>query len=136
MEYQKRLRLINYVKTNFTVKKNEMIAIHFSSLDSLDSVAAEKIDSLDGDFQLWSYFHDREKMHLGYCLILNNCQLGPYIDFKDDYLSFQEHYEINFCVNNSIEETMNGHRIETINEVDQLIRQLNGKKPTYYKSNC
>ena len=103
MEYQKRLRLINYVKNNFEVKKNEMIVFHYKNFNFLELITAEKIESQDGDQQLWHYFNDREKLQFGYCLILDSCDRGPYIDFKDEYLNFQEHYKINFCVTVNLE---------------------------------
>jgi hypothetical protein len=135
MEYQKRLRLINYVKNNFTVKKNELVVIHYPNLDNLELITAEKLN-IKSSGSLANYAVDREKLNLGCCFILDTYEEGSCLDFYDHYLTYREYIAINSYVINSLRESPTGHKIEIMSELDQMIRELNGEEPIYRPSNC
>lgn len=135
MEYQKRLRLIDFVKNNFTVKKNEIIVIHYQNFESLELITAEKVDFEKIEFG--NYIDLRDKLGLGCCYlsdVFNN--KGPRIDFYDDYITYRGYISTNTCLLNYLEESPFGLKVEIISEVDQMIRELNGEEPIYRPSNC
>ena len=136
MQYEKRLRFINYIKENFIVKKNEIIAFHFFDFDEPYLFTAEKIDLQKNSSQLSEYFKERTWLELGDCLLADVCERGPYLEFTDNYLRYSEYVSLKRCVNNSLNESPEGFKIEVTSEIEQLIRELNGEKPIYYKSNC
>ena len=132
MEYQKRLRLIQYIKANYEVNEDEFIVFFYPDLDQIHLMTAVKIDLKKDEKRLGEVLRQQN----GTCLVSNTCEKGPYIDFVDEYLSYQEHYVTGYCENNSLRASPVGFKLEIISEIDEMIRQLNGEEPTYYKSNC
>ncbi len=134
MEYQKRLKFINYIKKNFIVQKDETIAFYFKNYDELDLVVAQKIKSIEENSE---YHASRKELKLGVCILCDTFGDGPYIDFYDDYLNYSEIVSIGCCLNNSLTEFVQRSRIEIRDELASLIKELNGgEKPAYCKSNC
>ncbi len=66
MEYQKRLKFIEYIKKNFIVQKEETIVFYFKNYDELDLVAAQKIRSVIENSE---YHISRDELKLGKCIL-------------------------------------------------------------------
>ena len=43
MEYQKRLRFIEYIKKNFTVSEDQVIVFHFDNYEDTHLITAQKV---------------------------------------------------------------------------------------------
>ena len=134
MEYQRRLKFIEYIKKNFIVQKDETIAFHFKNYDDLNLVTAQKIKTVDENSE---YHTTRKELKLGVCIICDTFGDGPYIDFYDDYLNYSEIIAINHCLNNSLTESVQRSKAEIRDELAKFVKELNGgERPAYRKSNC
>lgn len=133
MQYEIRLRFINYIKNNFSVKNKEIIVFHYDDFVSLNLISAEKI--LDSN-QMIEYHKKRADKNLGYCFLYGDNTDGPFIEFNDFFLIYEEYFKIKFCMNNSLNTQLKVTRSEVIIDTEQLVRQLNGEEPLYRKSDC
>jgi hypothetical protein len=135
MEYQKRLRFINYIKENFSVHKNETIVFYFENIADLDSISAQKIKNSKENV----FYRDHQKrMNQGLVYLSYEFDDGIHFEFSDHYLSYEEFVTKKWCVENSLAEPLSSSasEVEIKNEFEAMIRQLNGEEPVYYKSNC
>lgn len=133
MEYQKRLRFINYIKENFTVPEDQMIVFHYENYDDLHLITAQKITD---QATYPDYTIIRNKQNLGQCLLLFCRDGGPFLDFSDEYLHYEEYVSQKDCINNSLNVSFVLSKKEIEADLDGLIRQLNGEEPIYRPSNC
>lgn len=133
MEYQKRLRFIEYIKKNFTVSEDQMIVFHFENYEDAHLVTAQKITD---QATYPDYTILRKKLNLGQCLLLFCREGGPFLDFSDDYLHYEEYVIEANCINNSLNISVVRNKKEIEEDIDGLIRQLNGEEPIYRKSDC
>ncbi len=135
MEYQNRLRFIDYIKKNFTVRKSETIVFYFENITDLNSISAQKIKSSKENV---FYRDHQEKMKQGLIYLSYQFDDGVHFEFLDHYLNYEEYVTKKWCVKNSLTEPLSSHasEAEIKNEFEAMIRQLNGEEPVYYKSNC
>ena len=133
MEYQKRLRFIEYIKGNFTLKKEEMLMFHFKNYDHLDLIKAQELKK-SIDYPNYNIF--RRKQNLGTCTLDFTFEKGLYLEFSDDFLKYEEWITQGLCANNSLNIPMINCRSEIKEDMEGLIRQLNGEEPIYRKSDC
>ena len=133
MEYQKRLRFIEYIKKNFTVSEDQMIVIHFENYEDVHLVTAQKIRN---DLDYPNYNILRSQLNLGTCLIIFSSERGPYLEFLDDYLNYEEWISTGICAKNSLTISVQRSKKEIQEDIDGLFRQLNGEEPIYRKSDC
>lgn len=133
MEYQKRLKFIEYVKKNFVVSKNDMMVFNFGDYDNLDMVTAWKIRNVEDRV---NYFLGRQERGLGTCVYFDTFGDGTYLDFSDSYLDYEEIVSLGRCINNSLNQSIKQAEFEVRSEIDRLIDELRGKQPIYRKSNC
>lgn len=133
MEYQKRLRFIEYIKKNFTLKKEEMLMFHFENYDQLSLIKAQK---LKNHIDYPKYNKLRKKLNLGTCTLDFNFERGLYLEFSDDFLNYEEWVTQDRCVNNSLNIPIERCIKEIKADIDGLLRQLNGEEPIYRKSDC
>jgi hypothetical protein len=132
MEYQKRLRFIDYVKKNFTVSDNEMIVFHFDNYEDTHLITAQKVTA---QATYPEYVNLRRQLNLGECLLIF-CHDGPYLDFQDDYLNYEEVLDQGVCVRNSLNVSIKRSKKEIKEDIEGLLRELNGEEPIYCKSDC
>jgi hypothetical protein len=133
MEYQKRLRFIEYIKKNFNIISDEMIVFHYQNYEDLHLVTAQKItdQSTYPDYTIL-----RKKQNLGQCLLLFCRKGGPFLDFSDEYLDYEEYVINENCICNSLNVPVERSKKEIEADLDGLFRQLNGEDPIYRKSDC
>jgi hypothetical protein len=133
MEYQKRLRFIDYIKKNFTLKKEQMLMFHFENYDQLNLIKAQKLkNSIDYP----KYNKLRKKLNLGTCTLDFTFDRGLYLEFSDNLLNYEEWITQGRCVNNSLKIPMQHSRKEIKEDMEGLFRQLNGEEPIYRESDC
>ena len=133
MEYQKRLKFIDYIKKNFIVQKDEKIVFYYKNYDELDLVTAQKIKCIDENSE---YHIGRDELKLGKCILCDTFGDGPYLSFSDEYLEYEEMVALGRCTNNSLSQSVARSKSEIRNEMVDLLKELNGEQPTYSKSNC
>ncbi len=133
MEYQKRLKFIDYIKKNFVVQNDEIIAFHFENYDDLNLITAQKIRTVEDKSE---YHTNRKELKLGVCILCDTFGDGPYIDFYDDYLEYDEMIALGLCRNNSLKQSVARSQTEIRKELASFLKQLNGEEPVYRKSNC
>jgi hypothetical protein len=133
MEYQKRLRFIDYIKKSFTLKKEEMLMFHFVNYDQLNLIKAQKLKN-SIDYPMYNKL--RKKLNLGTCTLDFTFDRGLYLEFSDDFLNYEEWITLGRCVNNSLNIAMERCKQEIKADIEGLFLQLNGEEPTYRKSDC
>jgi hypothetical protein len=128
MEYQKRLRLIQYIKANFDLlnkAENKEIFFYFNNYEDLDQIRFDDSSPLDPHLD---YFHIRRSSDVGVCAVYGEADGRINLYFEDAYLSYQEELNSGQCILNDIHESYNDP-MAILREMDQLIKTLNGEKP-------
>jgi hypothetical protein len=133
MEYQKRLRFIEFIKNNFFVKKDDFIVFYFGNYEDLHLITAKNIKNTRG---LGEYYTQRMDMNLGTCLLMDTFNDGAYLDFKDAYLRYEEDVSKSRCIFNCLNEPIQSSTVEVRKELEELVRLLSGEEVTDEEPNC
>ena len=89
MQYEKRLRLINYIKENFDLKSiplNESILFYFDNYEDLDQI---KTSTFQDRKQKADYFHERRYLEVGACIVYSDRKSEITLYFEDAFLDYR-----------------------------------------------
>lgn len=135
MEYQKRLRLIQYIKANFDLlnraKKNK-IFFYFNNYEDLDQIRFDDSSPLDPHLD---YFQQRRSLEVGVCAVYGESDGRINLYFEDAYLTYEEELNSGQCLLNDIQESYKDP-MAVLRELDQLVKTLNGEQPPQRIFNC
>lgn len=138
MEYQKRLKFIEYIKKNFIDTNpncKRYKGFYFKNYDDFSSIEMVFFENLDLAIKYYNKYRYEE---FGACLFTIDRQNTPNLAFEDTFLIY--HININIlkceCTVNDLKEDLrsNGRTIE--DELKALVRLLNGEEPPQRIFNC
>lgn len=135
MQYEKRLKLINYIKDNFDLKNiplKESVLFYFDSYDKLGEIKSGQFQDRK---QEADYFHVRRYSEIGACIVSSESETETILYFEDAFLNYRENIVTNECLMNDLQNTVLDP-IAIGKEMDRLVSLLNGEEDPQRVYNC
>lgn len=136
MEYQKRLRFIEYIKKNF-IENDLDCKSHktflFESYESFNSIKVHTFEDLHQEMEHYQQFRSKD---LGVCQFVYDNKNVPYLIFEDFYMV----YHFNLMKNEyDVSDLKVGFKSDSQSvqqQLSSLVRRLNGEQPFKATFDC
>ena len=135
MQYEKRLKLINYIKKNFDLKNiplSESVIFYFDDYVDLGQIKASTFENRE---QKADYFHDRRYLEVGACIVSCDSKSEVNLHFEDAFLYYCENILTNECEISDLQNTL-FDPVAIGKEMDRLVKLLNGEEDPQRVYNC
>ena len=136
MEYQKRLKFIEYIKKNFIendlgCKRRKTFL--FENYEDIDSIRVHIFEHLDESFAHYKkhQFEDR-----GVCQFAYSNQDIPYLVFEDSFMIYQYNFHENCSDLNCLKDDLRSDLKSIQQQLESLIHKLNGEDLPQRIYNC
>jgi hypothetical protein len=136
MEYQKRLKFIDFIKKKFIDSNpncKRFKGFYFKNYEDLESIEMRYFESADSSS---AYYEKLRYEKLGACVFVLDYAGIPYLIFEDAYMVYMINLTDNKCDHNVLNEILRSDKKSLKVELQAFIRQLNGEDPPETIYNC
>lgn len=136
MEYQKRLRFIEYIKKNFI--ENDLGCLFYKSfrVDNYDSLDLIHFVEFQDSESSSKYYEQFRYLDIGICQYTFDYQGRPYLIFEDSYMVYQFNLLENRTEMNDLNNCLMKKKLSLQEQVVALIAKLNGEDVPERIGNC
>ncbi len=136
MEYQKRLKFIDYIKKKFIDSNPNCKRIKWFYFENYDDLESIEIRYFEIQEQALKYYEKHRYENLGACILSFSCEGDPILAFEDSYLAYHIDIYKNECEISDLNESLRSNGRSLKAELDALVRQLTGEDPPQRIYNC